>query len=500
MISAITLRPRQHPVCRTPRSGPQCFVAVPLAIILWLASVNGFAQAPESPPILWPDDVDPNEGSGWLKLELAVLIDNRVETTNSEYWPPFPEVRFPSVYRWLKDPEHVIQLEEQYPMTLGEQHSNGEITLSMRDPQAIIDEAAQAMAANLSSEEGPQPGDDLDALEANRGVELDDTLDASGIAEPIPLEYIDAPAVNTRAGVDWLEDFEQQSETDASANDNPIPLDDPSLLNATDGSDLLEPALEPPVLPSEFSRLPVTMLQPGLNSFLKNNPDSLELSTSWLQPPEGRNLPIILSESGDEQPWPALQGFVELRRGTPLRMGINFWWNTDASYYPESYSMPAPPETPKQIRVVDAETQDPLAPGELQSRIALLEKLESASAEGKPIVEFVDPSTGLFVDDGDETDAIAQFLDDSASLEAESWPWRHVIQIADTRSLPEGSVRYFDHPVIKVIATWRELSWGEVYTLGHQQREANQAQQAIRAANMPTSPGSMLPPGDPSMQ
>ncbi|MEY2909915.1 MAG: hypothetical protein RLZZ602_2438, partial [Pseudomonadota bacterium] len=86
------------------------------------------------------------------------------------------------------------------------------------------------------------------------------------------------------------------------------------------------------------------------------------------------------------------------------------------------------------------------------------------------------------------------------SLEAESWPRRHVIQIADTRSLPEGSVRYFDHPVIKVIATWRELSWGEVYTLGHQQREANQAQQAIREANMPKSPGSMLPPGDPSMQ
>jgi hypothetical protein len=46
------------------------------------------------------------------------------------------------------------------------------------------------------------------------------------------------------------------------------------------------------------------------------------------------------------------------------------------------------------------------------------------------------------------------------------WPWRHVIHIEDTVPLSENRLRYYDHPVVKVLATWRELSWYELYALG----------------------------------
>jgi hypothetical protein len=46
--------------------------------------------------------------------------------------------------------------------------------------------------------------------------------------------------------------------------------------------------------------------------------------------------------------------------------------------------------------------------------------------------------------------------------------------VADTRTLEDGVVRYFDHPVIKVVVTHKELTWGEVYMLGYEEHEARQ--------------------------
>ena len=46
------------------------------------------------------------------------------------------------------------------------------------------------------------------------------------------------------------------------------------------------------------------------------------------------------------------------------------------------------------------------------------------------------------------------------------WPWRHVIHIEGTVPLSENRLRYYDHPVVKILATWRELSWYELYALG----------------------------------
>ncbi len=71
--------------------------------------------------------------------------------------------------------------------------------------------------------------------------------------------------------------------------------------------------------------------------------------------------------------------------------------------------------------------------------------------------------------------------------------------MADTRSVAEGYVRYFDHPLLKIITTWRELTWGEVYQIGAADRERAELEAAIDDAKTDASdatapPLSQVPP------
>ena len=82
-------------------------------------------------------------------------------------------------------------------------------------------------------------------------------------------------------------------------------------------------------------------------------------------------------------------------------------------------------------------------------------------------VEYIDVATGLnsTTDDASINGRAAQpaaVLDDPQ--------YRHAIALRETRSLRQGYVRYVDHPAVQVIATWRELSFKEVYELGEAQR------------------------------
>ena len=270
-----------------------------------------------------PDDINPNHGSGWLKIELAVLIDDHKAGLKNEFWPLFPEPRYPENHRWLVDPSQINRIRKEFPTTIVTQDKRGAITIAPSDPVL---------------------------------------------------------SVNSKT---------------------------PNKKHIASKS----------TLPTAFMKQPVNMLQRGLDSIAHNNSDRIELSISWLQPPNAPSLPIILDHTGDSNTWPPLQGFVELHQGNPMQLSINFWWNTSASYYPESYSMHPPPRSPTQI--------------------TLLDELSSSS------------QTGI----------------KTASKNQHAWPWRHVIQITDTRTLPEGSVRYFDHPVVKVIAIWRELSWNDLQSI-----------------------------------
>ena len=83
-------------------------------------------------------------------------------------------------------------------------------------------------------------------------------------------------------------------------------------------------------------------------------------------------------------------------------------------------------------------------------------------------VQFIDLRTGL------NTDGSVSKVDESGatseSAEQTSSPYRHAIAVSEQRDIREGYVRYIDHPTLQVVATWRELSFKEVYELGESQR------------------------------
>ena len=104
-----------------------------------------------------------------------------------------------------------------------------------------------------------------------------------------------------------------------------------------------------------------------------------------------------------------------------------------------------------------------------------LSELEVFIASGQPLSEFSYASTDEINPNPDAESPEPDVLED--------WDWRHLVHIADTRSLEAGVVRYFDHPVIKVLVTHKELTWGEVYSQGHEEWLASQIQQAEAEAD-----------------
>lgn len=390
----------------------------------WWRWLNVFTAITLAPSVLAqspsePQALDPSEPSGWLQVEIAVLTDNREQTLTSEFWPPYPEVSYPSRFRWLDNVAALNRLGEEWSEASLEQTDTGAIELRLPDPDQII----------------------TDAISAEREAQAQAAL----LAEDT--ESWDDPA------------------GDALPSPDPLAIDEAA-----------------PVLPTPFRWRQPEHLAQGLNAYLRATPDRLRYQAAWLQPPQTANLPILLDQ-GEYNSWPELQGFVQLRRGQTLRLGINIWLNTSAAYYPESYSMLAPPAPPARISWRAAEDDRPLTDTEARQRQLRLARFRSAIGAGVTPMSFVDRRPNADLGTLTETPEIA------APELGVSWPWRHLIHVADTRTLPAGTVRYFDHPVIKVIATWRELTWEEVYALGDAERSA--ACEATAAINA-DSEGSTL--------
>ncbi|MDG1066719.1 MAG: hypothetical protein P8O91_10910 [Luminiphilus sp.] len=448
-------------------------------------------------PVNVPESLDPNEGSGWLRIELAVLVDDRTEVIASEAWPPYPATQYPNSHRRLEDAQLLTALSGQYPQTEVIAEPDGSITLLIPDPQQIVAKAkADALAAKqqeLTKNMGPTMGgrDDIPttADEASPAVKSVEN------PEPIALEMINAPDRPANAGAEWLSPFNETSPAEAP---------DDSALSPEAGlvfgmEDTVEPATPLPVLPNGFTVRPVQLLSEGLRQLTRSNPDRLELSTAWLQAPEVANLPIVLDNSGDEPEWPQLQGFVQIRTGDTLKVGVNFWWNTQASYLPEGFYMTAPPMAPPQRLWRDQTSLLPLPSTTVAKRQTTFKAIETHIAAGLPLIEFVDPTTGFFRELAPETNDLNNFSP------PETWPWRHFIHVADTRSVSEGSIRYFDHPVLKIIATWQELTWGEVYQIGAEDHEREELEAAIQEAKSAADdstppPVSQVPPDKQSLR
>ena len=472
-------------------------------LTLLLVISGAAAQEPMPIAVNVPDSVDPNEGSGWLRIEIAVLIDDRAEVISSEAWPPFPSTQYPNSHRRLQDDQQLNQLSVQYPQAQIMTETDGVITLLLPDPQQLVAKAkAEALAeqqeALMQAKETPAGGVDRpESTDSNTPTALDTdaTTDSTENFKPIALEMIDAPDKRANAGAEWLPPFTENAPLDANTNTVPpptnisdAPIDDPAA----------EPA-PPPTLPESFKARPIELLSEGLRQLTRGNPDRLQISTSWLQAPEAANLPIILDNSGDDPDWPQLQGFVQIRTGDTLKVGVNFWWNTDASYLPEGFYMTPPPMAPAQRLWRDEMSLLPLPGPTVAKRQATFQAIEAHINKGLPLVEFVDPTTGYFRELVPETDDTNSFTPPA------TWPWRHFIHVADTRTVSEGYVRYFDHPVLKIVTTWRELTWGEVYQIGAADRERENIEKAIQdaqdsAADPTASPVGQLPPDQQSLR
>ncbi len=380
------------------------------------ALAQGPAPAPEH---------DPDDNSGWLQLEVAVLTDTRPQTLESEFWPPNPEVSYPARFRWLENISMTDALNREWTEARLEHSDVGAVQLYLADPDQTIENAvtaereAQAAAALLAD---PDQSSDAE-ISGLQQLAIDDSTLYTENADPTVLDAGDAA------------DSAHSPENTAIT------------------------AAIPRVLPTPFQWRQPVQLAEGLKAYLRATPDKLRYQAAWLQPPKAANLPIVL-DLDEQDTWPQLQGFIQLKRGQSLRLGINIWLNTLAEYYPESYVMAPPPSPPIRVTWRAEEDGQLLTQREALQRQQRLARFRSAIEAGVTPMSFVDrrPSRPAV--------PLSNDLDSAESALTDTWPWRHLIHVADTRTLPEGAVRYFDHPVIKVIATWRELTWGEIYALG----------------------------------
>lgn len=430
-----------------------------------------------------------NEPSGWLQVEVAVVIDASENALFSEQWPLSPEPRYPQRARWLIDPAADEELRSQHPTGELRTDERGAQTIVLPTPEQLIAQANTEMAAVMA-----QYLDDLctgilpdmpdlslpmapDTANAGSTERTASGRSATGIRDrvpsPLPLEAwaeqrrplddLQPLALDElRAGVMALEDVPPRvmpTSTTEPHNDSEAQQDD--TLTA-------EP---PPALPTAFVQREGSLLAQGLQRLSRRSGDQVRMYAAWLQPPDVTNLPLVLTDSADDSDWPALQGFVQMVQRDGWRMGINIWLNTQGDYLPDGLTLPAPPAKPDRTVFISADSEEILAGDELRQRQQWLQAFHQTQLRGDfpPAPDVVDPYSDAFTLVGaDSLEAKTQ--EPSNANDDSTWPYRHVIHVADTRSLLDGNVRYFDHPVIKVLATYTELSWGEVYALGEQER------------------------------
>ena len=213
--------------------------------------------------------------------------------------------------------------------------------------------------------------------------------------------------------------------------------------------------------PATFEKLPLDRLAAGLERYQQQNDDAVLVATSWLQSPDSDSLPILV-EPDTDSPYPVLQGFVQLlRRDNSWRLGLNLWANTEGQYLPAIFEGAPPPPSPQRVTVLSAQASlDPALshPASIDADNGLPAQV---SVPLSPIDTDSSPATLM-----NEPGLPAQPLTGPVPPTLAPWPWRHVIHIEDTVPLSENRLRYYDHPVVKILATWRELSWYELYALG----------------------------------
>ena len=214
--------------------------------------------------------------------------------------------------------------------------------------------------------------------------------------------------------------------------------------------DTIAPEEAPPALPTPYQALAVEMLKQGLNKLQQQADRAPITAVAWLQAPGDDGTPIVLDAWQEASDFPVVQGTLTFARDEQAFVAVDLWLNTNGDYLPPRFEAIETPSAPKRVLVIETPP------------------MEQEPAQEAEVPQFIDLRTGL------NTDGSVSKVDESGatseSAEQTSSPYRHAIAVSEQRDIREGYVRYIDHPTLQVVATWRELSFKEVYELGESQR------------------------------
>ena len=418
--------------------------------------------------------------SGWFQFELVVLVDTRPAVLNSETWPLTTSVHYPAHWRWLQDPALKAALMTQYDSATVSMSPSGHILVTppsatpplWEPPPPLLSEQDMALIDELMALRLPSPAEpDIDATtDTEQPLPLAEDDERQGPLLPFEEAGLDDDASR-------LTPFESLGiagdDLRGQAPEVSIPLALPAEQVTLTPLTVTARRIPPP---STFEKLPLDRLAAGLERYRQQNDDAVLVATSWLQSPESDSLPILV-EPDTGSPYPVLQGFVQLLpRDNSWRLGLNLWANTEGQYLPAIFEGAAPPPSPQRVTVLS--TQAALDPAMIDPALintalintarsdpAFTDQADDIGAKATvPLNPFDTASSPASV--ADEPGLAARHPTRFAPQAPAPWPWRHVIHIEDTVPLSENRLRYYDHPVVKVLATWRELSWYELYALG----------------------------------
>ena len=447
-----------------------------------------------------------DEPSGWVRIEVAIFADSNAATLNAETWEHAPTLRYPESKRWLTRYDEVKALMDEWGESAVTVNADGSIDVV---PEPVIEplpEDAQELsnnpdvAPNGASAASISVGTQVSMEELLTEVETDSNSDnelteeilAGDATVAVSAEDLD-DNVDT-AAIDAVDIFSTGDLTGASAqfgsmsggfsDNSSIPGSDINWLdgyaideeNAED-TDMIAPEEAPPALPTPYQALPVEILEQGLVKLQQQADRAAVTAVGWLQAPGDDGTPIVLDAWQEASEFPVVQGTVRFARDDEASVTVDLWLNTRGDYLPPRFEPIETPTAPKRVLIIET------PPTEQQPR-------QEAEAP-----EFIDLRTGL------NTDGSASKVDKSdatiKSAEQTPSPYRHAIAVSEQRDIREGYVRYIDHPTLQVVATWRELSFKEVYELGESQRirrDIDNLTRTLTAAPKTTGPKPQGPP------
>ena len=447
-----------------------------------------------------------DEPSGWVRIEVAIFADSNAATLNAETWEHAPTLRYPKSKRWLTRYDEVKALMDEWGESAVTVNADGSIDVV---PEPVIEplpEDAQELsnnpdvAPNGASAAPISVGTQVSMEELLTEVETDSNADnelteeivADDATVAVSAEDLDDNVYT--AAIDAVDIFNTGDLTDASAqfgsmsvdfsDNSSIPGSDIDWLdgyaideeNAED-TDMIAPEEAPPALPTPYQALPLEILEQGLVKLQQQTDRAVVTAVGWLQAPGDDGTPIVLDAWREASDFPVVQGTVRFARDDEASVTVDLWLNTRGDYLPPRFEAIETPSAPKRVLIIETPPT------------------EQEPAQEAEAPEFIDLRTGL------NTDGSASKVDKSdatiKSAEQTPSPYRHAIAVSEQRDIREGYVRYIDHPTLQVVATWRELSFKEVYELGESQRirrDIDNLTRTLTAAPKTTGPKPEGPP------